>query len=122
MSDHRGHVFDVGKGSCLHPISKNRHRLSLHNLVHEDTNDIAIFVTDILSLPVDIMGSKDNIVQSKEFVTDSQFLFNSLFGNAVGIHGHRNHIFSHGTRVMTINGDRRTKYKTLNVMIDCGID
>ena len=67
--NNRRNIINVREGSGLQPIAENRHRLSMQHLVHEDTNDIAVSICDVLALAIDIMGAKNDVGQTKHSIS-----------------------------------------------------
>src|SRR5690242_11001044 len=56
VRDQWRHVVDVRKGTHLAAVAEDRHRLALHHLVHEDSDDVPVAIADVLMLPVDVVG------------------------------------------------------------------
>ena len=63
--NYRSNIVDITKCSFLFPVSKNGHGLVLHNLIHKNTNDITVFITNVLFFTINIVRAKNNIGQPK---------------------------------------------------------
>src|SRR5436305_875790 len=117
FSDHWRHIADMCKGPLLLPITKDRHGLALHELIHEDTYDIAITITDVLTLTVHVMGPKNHIVQAKHLVANLQISFDGEFRNAVRVFRLRHHLFAHRRLPCTVNRNGRSEYKAADAVV-----
>ena len=88
-SDMRGDIGDVRVGARLLAIAEDAQRLTLHDVIHEDADDIPIPVADVLSLAVNVVWTKDSVIQIEELFGDVELLLHGVFRNAVGIFRHR---------------------------------
>lgn len=59
---------DVGEATGLAAIAKDRHRLAFERAAHENADDIAIRVGNVLAWSEYIMRSKDRVCRSAEIV------------------------------------------------------
>ncbi len=59
----RRHVGDVAERTRLRAVAEDRHRLALQDLVHEDADDVAIPVADVLARAVDVVRAEDDVVE-----------------------------------------------------------
>src|SRR5690242_21935908 len=55
------HSFPTRRSSDL----KDRAWKTLHNLIHKDPDYIAIWISDVLTFSVNVMGSENNVVDRK---------------------------------------------------------
>src|SRR5205085_2583533 len=95
---------------------------SLHDLVHEDTNDVPVLITNVLIFAIYIMRPENNIVQSKHLMCGPEIQFNCIFRNAIRIFRYRCHFFGHGQLTFTIYSNRRSKHKAFDLLPDGFID
>src|SRR5471032_1699494 len=58
-------IINVGKRSCLEPVAEDGHWLAAHDLVHENAYHVAVAVRQVLPLAVDVMRTKDHVVQAE---------------------------------------------------------
>src|SRR5690606_32840515 len=58
-SDHRRYIANVRERAGLAPVSEDRHGLPGHDLIHEDAHYVAIPVSNVLVLAVDIVRAED---------------------------------------------------------------
>ena len=58
-------VVDVAEGSRLRAVAEDGHRLALQDLVHEDADDVAVAIGDVLMRAVDVVRAKDDVVQAR---------------------------------------------------------
>ena len=116
-------IVDVTEGAGLHTIAKDGQLLALHDLVHEDADNIAIRITDILPLAIDIVWAENHVVESKHLVGTLQVELHGQFGNAIRVFRHGHHVFLHGKLIGAIYRYTGREDKTLHCAgIDRGID
>src|ERR1017187_6807948 len=72
--DDWSHVSYVRICTLLRSVPKDRHRLPAQQLIHEDSDYIAIAVSNVLPLTVDVVWTKDYIIQAEHLMAYSQFL------------------------------------------------
>ena len=92
----RGHIVNVAECPGLFTIAENSQGFTLHDLVHEDANHIAVAVTDILIFAINIVRPEDDVIQAKELMRTLQIIFYRQLADTIRIFGHRGHIFQHG--------------------------
>src|ERR1051326_4851512 len=90
--DNGGNITDMSESALLLAVTENSHRLTLHELVHEDADHVAISVADILPFAIDVVGTKDDVVETKHLVGDFQLSLHGELGDAIGVFRHGNHI------------------------------
>ena len=56
----RSDIANVAEGARLGAVPKDRHRLVLQDLVHEDAHHVAVFIADILPLAVNVVRPEDD--------------------------------------------------------------
>src|SRR5580700_8615021 len=81
--DDRSYIIDVRECALLRSIAKNRHGLTAKKLIHEDSNNVAIAIANVLTLTINIVWSEHHEIEAEHFVADTQFLLHRQFGNSV---------------------------------------
>lgn len=77
--DPKRHVVDRAGRAGLRAVAENRHFLPTHHLVHEDSGHVAIAVAEILPLAVDIVRTKDNVIELELCVRGLVVQFDCIF-------------------------------------------
>src|SRR6266436_1332506 len=72
----RSYITDITKRPLLSPVAEYRHRIVFTNLLHENTNDIAIRIGQVLIFSVNIMRPEDHVVETEHLVSYSQIHLN----------------------------------------------
>lgn len=114
----RSDIVDVGEGAGLLAVAENRHGLAVEQLIHENADDVAILVGDILSRAVDIVGAKNNVVRPEHFVGRLKVQFERVFGYSVRVLRHGNQMFRHRQLVRSVDCDRRSEYEAFRFVRD----
>lgn len=115
-------VPDVRKRSLLETIPENRQRLIPHDAIHEDANDVAVAISDVLELSVDIVRTEDCPVQTKLLMSGLQIQFDRQLGDSIRVFRLRQHGFQHGNLTASIDGYRTGEDKMLHVVPYRGVD
>src|SRR5262249_32042246 len=66
--DQRSYIINIGEGSSLLAIAKNTHRLTVHRLIHENPNHVAILVRDVLAFAVYVMWAKNSVIKPEHLL------------------------------------------------------
>jgi len=61
-------VVNVTERARLLAVAENRHRPALHDLVHENADDVAVAVAEFLIFTVNIVRSENDIIQPEHFM------------------------------------------------------
>ena len=85
--DQRRDVVDVRERARLRAVAEDRHRLVLHDLVHEDPDHVAVAVADVLVLAVDVVRTEDRVVEPEHLVRGAQVELDRVLGDAVRVLG-----------------------------------
>src|SRR5262249_51753341 len=72
-------IVDVRKRSGLHSIAEDCHGTALQSLVHEDPDYIPVAIRNVLPLTVDIVWTKDRVVESEHLVGRPEIEFDGVF-------------------------------------------
>src|SRR5207249_1100832 len=118
LGDDWSHIVDVRESPFLLPVTEDRHGFALQKLIHENPDDVTVAVTDILEFAINVMWTKDDIVQTKHFVRNPQFVFDRKLRDPVGVFRDGNHIFGHRSLPHTIDGNGRSEDETPDLVID----
>ena len=94
----------------------------MHQAIHEDTKDVAVLVTEVLALAVDVVRPKDHVVEAEELVARLQLQLDGALRDPVRILGQRGQVLTHGQLVRPVDRDRRGERKTLDIVVDAGVD
>ena len=105
FGDQRCDIVDVGEGALLFAVAEDGHWLAFEKLVHEDADDVAIAVGDVLALAVDVVRAEDRVSKVEHVVGALEVLFDGEFGNAVRIFGDGGHVFGERGLSGAVNGD-----------------
>jgi len=87
--DPRGDIVNIAERTSLRRAAEDRHSLATHQLVHEDSDDVAVTVTNVLSFSIDITWTKDYVIQLELRVRGPQVQLDRVFGNSVWVFGMR---------------------------------
>ena len=89
---HRRHVVDVAERARLRAVAEDGHRLPLQDLVHEDADDVAVAIADVLARTVDVVRPEDHVVEPehRSWLAASSLL-DGVLRDAVRILGRRRH-------------------------------
>lgn len=79
LRDDRSDIIDVRKRARLQTIPKDCHGLPLQRLVHKNTDHVSIFVSDVLALAVNIMGTEHDVIESEHFVSGPEINSTAYF-------------------------------------------
>ena len=82
---HRRHVVDVAERARLRAVAEDRHRLALQDLIHEDADDVAVAVADVLPLAVDVVRPEDDVVEPEHRAAGGELLLDGVLGDAVRV-------------------------------------
>ena len=83
----RRNVVDVRERALLRAVAEDRHRLSLHHLVHEDADDVPVTVADVLVLAVDVVRTEDRVLEPEHLVRGAQVELDRVLRDAVRVLG-----------------------------------
>ena len=114
-------IVDMRERTNLRTIAKDSQRFAAKDLIHEDADNVAIAIANILALAIDVMRPKNDVIEVKHFMADFQFLFDSQLRNTVRILRYWDHIFPQRRLASTIYGDGRSEHQAPNVVIDACI-
>jgi len=78
VRDYRSYVIDMRESALLLAITEDGHCLAFHKLIHEDADDVAVAVTNVLALAVNVVWAENNILQAEHFMRDAQLLLHGL--------------------------------------------
>src|ERR1700722_7959413 len=112
----------MGESALLLAVTEDSHCLAFHELVHEDADNVAVTVTNILALTINIVWAKNHIVEAKHFVRNLQLSFDRELGDAIGVLRHGDHIFGHGRLSGAVNSDGGSEDEAAHLILDCSVD
>ena len=115
---HRRHVVDIAERARLRPVAEDRHRLALQNLVHEDADDVAIAIADVLPRTEHVVRAEDDVVEAEQLAARAQLHLHRVFRDAVRILWRRHVLFGHGRRRPAVNRNRRREHERLHAAVD----
>ena len=120
--DRRDQIAYIGKRALLPAITEDRKGLLQQEAIHEDPDNVAVPVPDILKLAVNVVRPEDRIRQAKLFVGRLEIQLNRQFGDTVRILGMRYGRLQHWYLSGSVDGDGTCKDETLNAVPYGGID
>ena len=83
----RRDVRDIRERTRLKPVALHRHRLTGHQAVHEDPDNVPVPVGDVLTLPVDVVGPEDHVGQAEHLRCLLKVHLDRKLGDSVGSSG-----------------------------------
>src|SRR5882672_2287468 len=104
--DNRSNITNVTKRPDLLTVTKDRHRLTAHDLVHEYPDHVPVRVANVLSLPVYIMRTEYCVIEAEHRVSDRQFSFHRCLSDPIRILRLGTHCFSVRHLLTTIDSHR----------------
>ncbi len=122
FGDQRGDVVDMGESALLLAVAENGHRLAFKKLIHEDADDVAIAVGDVLPLAVDVVGAEDRISKAEHVVGTLEVLLDGQFRDAIRIFGDGGHVFGERSLAGAVDGNGAGKDEAFDVVIDRRVD
>jgi hypothetical protein len=103
----RRDIVDIAEGPALGAVAEDGQRAATENLVHEDAENVAIGVAEVLVLAIDVVGPEDDVVQTEHLVRGAQVELDGILADAVGVFRLRREVLGHGELVGPIDGDGR---------------
>ncbi len=81
--DYWSDVTYMGKCAFLSSVAENGEGLAPKQLIHENSNDVPVPVTNVLPLAIDVVRTENNVVQTEHFMTDAELLLNRKLRNTI---------------------------------------
>ena len=128
LVDRLGHqrrdVVDVAEGARLRAVAEDRHRLALQDLVHEDADDVAVAVADVLARAVDVVRPEDHVVEAEHLAAGARAPARRRTSRCRTNPRARRTVSSRHRqlRARAVHGDRRREDEALDAGVDGGVD
>src|SRR3954468_13806173 len=122
LRDDRRDIIDVGKGALLLSVAEDSHGLAFEELVHEDANDVAVTIGDVLQFAINVVRTEDDVIQPEHVVRYFEFLLDRKFSDAIGILRLGHEVFGHWRLTRAIYRDGRSENETLYFVVDGSVD
>ena len=94
----------------------------MHELVHEDADDVAVAIADVLVLTIHIVRTEDDVVQTEHVARSGEIHFHGELGHTVRILRHRTHVLAHGRLQRTVDRNAAGEHKALHTVLHAGVD
>ena len=108
-------VTHVAERSFLLAVAEDGHRFGLQNLIHEDPDDVAVAIADVLELAIHVMGSEDHVIETEHLACARKIEFYGILCHTVRIFRSRHHVFSKRYLPGSVHCDRTSKHETFAV-------
>ena len=110
----RRDIVNIAKRPHLLAVSKDRKRLASQYLPHEDADDIAVWVSDVLVLAIHVVRAEYDVVEPEHLLRFFQVKLHRILRNPVWILRLRHQVFDHRRLVATVHRNRRREDKALH--------
>src|SRR5713101_5098392 len=103
-------------------VAKDREGFVLHNLVHEDADDVAVRVAEVLALAIDVVWAEDDVIEPEQMMAGLELLLHGELRDPIGILRLRNHVFAHRQLAGAVHGDGGREHEAFHAMIHAGVN
>ncbi len=119
LGDDGRDIVDVAERPRLRAVAEDRHRAALQQLVHEDPDDVAVPVGDVLARAVDVVRPEHDEVEAEQVVRRPEVQLHGVLRDPVRILRRRPHLLGDRQhRARAVDGDRRGEHEGADAVVD----
>lgn len=103
-------------------VAKNRHGPALHDLIHENADDVPVAVAEVLVFTINIVRPEDDVIQPKHFMRLAQVEFHRIFGDPIRVFRLGHEFLGHRQLIAAIDRDGRREHEAFHIVVHGGVD